>query len=225
MRDGAGARLHRVLPPAWRGVGRAAQWHRARARRVLSAILLLICGSLLWTAVRPPADAAESMLVAARDLPAGHRIVSADLRSVSWPRSARLKGALTPASAQGSLTVAGIDAGEPVTSSRVAVSRRWPGVADGNVVASVSSVDPAVTELVRAGDHVDLIGAQGLLGTNLPVVLVSPGTAGGGFGASARTAGTLWVSVPAGTAARIASATMVSHTSGAGIAVVLRPAT
>lgn len=216
-------RLHRALPPAWRGVGRAAQWHRARARRVLSAVLLLICGSLVWSALQPAAGASEAVLVAARDLPAGHRIASADLRSVSWPRGAALRGALTRPVALGALTAASIDAGEPLTSSRVSVAGRWPGVASGHVVVQVPSVDPSMTELVRSGDRVDVIGPRGTVGSALPVVLVSRPTGTSGFG-GATTAGALWVSAPSSIAARIASATLTARTSGAGLCAVLRPA-
>lgn len=218
------SRAQRVLPPTWRGVSRAAQWHRARARRVLSAVLLLICGSLVWSALQPAASASESMLVAARDLSAGHRIGPSDLQSVSWPRGTHLRGALTRPVALGALTVAAIDAGEPLTSSRITVAGRWPGVASGNVVVSVPSVDPSVTELVRSGDRVDVIGPQGSVGTALPVVLVSRPTGGSGFASSAATAGALWVSAPSTVAARIASATIIARTSGAGLTVVLRPA-
>lgn len=219
-----GSRLGRVLPPSWRGVGRAAQWRRARARRVLSAVLLLVCGSLVWSAVQPAAGASESMLVAAHDLPAGHRIRTSDLRAVTWPVGTGLHGVLSRSSALGALTVATIDAGEPLTSSRVSVAGRWPGVATGNVVVPVPAVDPSMTELVRSGDRVDVIGPQGTVGVALPVVLVSRPAGSSGFGGSATTAATLWVSAPSSTAASIVSATMTARTAGAGLAVVLRPA-
>lgn len=217
-------RLERVLPPTWRGVGRAAQWHRARARRMLSAVLLLICGSLVWSALHPAAGASESMLVAARDLPAGHRIATPDLRAVSWPRGTHLHGALTRPVALGALTVAAIDSGEPLTSSRVFVAGRWPGVASGHVIVSVPSMDPSVTELVRSGDRVDVIGPEGTMGSALRVVLVTRPAGGSTFGGSASTAGALWVSAPSEVAVSIASATMTARTSGAGLSVVLRPA-
>ncbi|MBO1753537.1 SAF domain-containing protein [Allobranchiibius sp. CTAmp26] len=214
------SRAHALLPPAWRGTSRAAAWRRARGRRVASAGLLLIAGLLGWGALQGRAAASRTIVVAARDLPAGHVMLPGDLRERRWPSGASLAGALPSAAAQGSVTTGVIAAGEPVTASRVRTSRHWPGVRAGDVVVSVPIADPTLTGLLRTGDHIDVLGATGPVGADLPVLLVTAPTSS----RTDDTAGAVWVSAPSSVASRIAAETAMSRTAGTQLSVVLRPA-
>lgn len=214
------SRVHTLLPPAWRGPSRAAAWRRARGRRVASAGLLLIAGLLGWGALQGPAAASGTILVAAHDLPAGHVVVPGDLRERSWPSGAALAGGLPRTTAEGSVTTGPIAAGEPMTASRVRAGRHWPGVRAGDLVVSVPVTDPTVTALLRAGDHVDVLGSTGSVGADLPVLLVTPADAS----RTGNTAGAVWVSAPTSVVARIAAETATSRTAGTQLSVVLRPA-
>lgn len=212
-------RAHAVLPPAWRGHSRSAVWRRARARRLLSVGLLFVAGLLGWSAFQGPAAASQPVLVAVRDLPAGHRVSAGDLRVVPWPVDANVPGSLTSTSSTGSVTTAAISAGEPLTSSRVRTGRTWPGVRSGDVVVSVPVSDPSIATLIGAGDRIDVLGADSTLGSNLPVLMVTTGTKGGESAPSA-----VWISAPGAVAARVAAATAASRTSGAALSIVIRPA-
>lgn len=211
--------VHAVLPPAWRGRSRAAAWRRARARRVLSACLLLVAGVLGWSALQGPAAASQPVTVAARDLPAGHRVVAADLQVVKWPIGVTLPNAVAEQAARGSVTTAAISTGEPLTGSRLRTGRNWPGVGSGHVVVSVPVTDPAVATLVGAGDRIDVLGPESALGSNLPVLMVTVAGKSGEGGPS-----TVWVSAPDAVAGRVAAATAASKTAGTQLSVVIRPA-
>ncbi|MBO1765913.1 SAF domain-containing protein [Allobranchiibius sp. GilTou38] len=212
-------RVHALLPPAWRGPGRAAAWRRARGRRVASAGLLLVAGLLGWGALQGPAAASGSIIVAAHELPAGHVVEPGDLRERAWPAGAGLAGALPRSAAQGSVTTGVIAAGEPVTASRVRTGRRWPGVRAGDVVVSVPVADPMLTRLLRAGDRIDVLGATGSVGADLLVLLVTQAPT-----APSTSSGEIWVSAPTSVAARIAAETVTSRTAGTQLTVVLHPA-
>ena len=213
------SRAQALLPPAWRGPSRAAAWRRARGRRVASAGLLLIAGLLGWGALQGPAAASASIVVATHDLPAGHVVVSGDLRQRPWPSGAALAGSLARSAAQGSVTTGTIAAGEPVTASRVRTARHWPGVRPGDLVVSVAVPDPTLTRMLRVGDHVDVLGSVGSVGLDLPVLLITPADTAHGATAT----GAVWVSAPAAVASRIAVETATSRTAGTQLSVVLRP--
>ncbi len=191
-------------------------------------ILVVLAGLLAWGALQPADAGTTHVLTAAHDLPAGHRIQATDLRSTPWPRGATVPGLLQRASVVDAVTTAPVSAGEPLTGSRVRTGRTWPGVRAGDVVTAVPVADPAVLRLVRSGDHVDVIGAatespgsagSEMVGLDLPVLMVTTAdTARGGS-----TSGAVWVSASSAVAARLARAATVGRTSGAGLAVVLRP--
>ena len=109
-----------------------------------------------WGTARP-------VIVAVRDLPAGHRLEPGDVRRQSWP------AALVPSGALSSLddpvvVAAPVVAGEPVVRSRLWRARAGPiaaTLAPGRraVTLPVSDAPPPVV----VGDQVDLVAAGGAL--------------------------------------------------------------
>src|SRR6185312_14383647 len=92
---GVGVWAQRLLPPGWRGPGRRAVWRRARLRRVLAATCTAAAAWLAVSAFLPdPAPVGVPVLVAVRDLPAGHRLGAADVRVDRWPPQIRPVSAL-----------------------------------------------------------------------------------------------------------------------------------
>jgi len=109
-----------------------------------------------WGTARP-------VIVAVRDLPAGHRLEPGDVRRQSWP------AALVPSGALSSLddpvvVAAPVVAGEPVVRSRLGRARAGPiaaTLAPGRraVTLPVGDAPPPVA----VGDQVDLVAAGGAL--------------------------------------------------------------
>jgi pilus assembly protein CpaB len=105
-----------------------------------------------------PASGAVSVVVAASDLPAGHSIARADLRVARWPSSLRPAGArAAPSTLIGRRLAGPVGAGEAVTPARLFGSGLTTGLPRGAVAAAVPLDDPRGADLVRAGDHLDLL--------------------------------------------------------------------
>jgi Flp pilus assembly protein CpaB len=109
-----------------------------------------------WGTARP-------VIVAVRDLPAGHRLEPGDVRRQSWPAALLPSGALS--SLDGPVVVAApVVAGEPVVRSRLGRARAGP------VAAALTPGRRAVTlpvgdapPPVAVGDQVDLVAAGSAL--------------------------------------------------------------
>lgn len=99
-------------------VRRAARRLLLRRRRLLSALLLGTAVLAGIQTVAPPDPATVSVLVAARDLPAGQTLEAADLSTVALPEGAVPSGIVDTAYAQGRVTTGPIRRGEPLTEVR-----------------------------------------------------------------------------------------------------------
>ncbi|MFN2561221.1 MAG: Flp pilus assembly protein CpaB [Jatrophihabitans sp.] len=105
-----------------------------------------------------PAPRWVSVVVSTSDLPAGHRIAGADLRVARWPPSLRPAGArAAPGALIGRRLAGPVTAGEAVTSTRLLGNGLTTGLARGAVAAAVPLDDPRAADLVRPGDHLDLL--------------------------------------------------------------------
>jgi Flp pilus assembly protein CpaB len=105
-----------------------------------------------------PASGAVSVVVAATDLPAGHSLARADLHVARWPSSLRPAGArAAPSTLIGRRLAGPVGAGEAVTPTRLFGSGLTTGLPRGAVAAAVPLDDPRSADLVRAGDHLDLL--------------------------------------------------------------------
>jgi pilus assembly protein CpaB len=218
----------RLLPPGWRGSGRRAVWRRARLRRGLAAALVGLAAWLVAGAVLPePTPVGVPVLVAARELPPGHRMTASDLRVQRWPEPIRPASALhEPGAAIGATLTSGLGAGEAVTTSRLRGSGLLAGLPAGMVAAHVPLTDPGAAALAHAGDHVDLISSPSgtVLGQDVIVLAVD---APEGAGSSALVGGGetprpgIVVALTSETAARLATVTG-SDLAGSSITLALR---
>lgn len=162
------------------------------ARRLLAAALAALAAVL---AIRgDPEPGRAEVVVAARDLPPGHRLTGDDLGRVVRPEESLPAGAIREAAAVlgGTLGTA-VRAGEVLTDLRVVGPRlavAATGTAEARIVA-IRPADAAVADVLRAGDRVDVIAAADddqaragppprPLATDAAVVLVTTGDGGRG---------------------------------------------
>ena len=139
-----------------------------RRRRVVTAALLAAAVAAGLQALRPPDPPRASVLVAARDLPAGHRLTLADVAIENWYPAAVPDGTLPrPA---GRVLTSAIRRGEPLTDTRVLGDRLLAGLPAGTVAVTVRLADPASALVVRAGERADVLAgpATDPLGDTIP---------------------------------------------------------
>jgi Flp pilus assembly protein CpaB len=169
--------MSRIRPPARTSGGRRSSlgagdtWRDAFAdrpawadgvllRRVLAGLCALAAVTLFLRG--DPAHARSSVVVAARDLPPGHLLAATDLRLASYPPDATPDGAAAdPAPLLGAVLTAALRAGEVLTDVRV-VGPRLAAAATGRPDARIVPIrlaDTAITEILRAGDRVDVVAA------------------------------------------------------------------
>jgi pilus assembly protein CpaB len=132
--------------------------------RRLAAGLLAVAALVL--AVRPdptPARAGPGsvpVVVAARDLPPGSVLRSADVTRARWPPGAVPDGVATaPGQLEGRRLAGAVRRGEPLTDVRLVGTRVTDLLPPGLVVAPLRLADLAVSDLVSAGDRVDVLAA------------------------------------------------------------------
>jgi pilus assembly protein CpaB len=126
-----------------------------RRRRAITAALLAAAVAAGLQAVRPPEPPWTAVMVAARDLPAGHRLAAADVAVGAWYPAAVPAGTLQrPA---GRVLASAIRRGEPLTDTRVLGDRLLAGLPVGTVAVSVRLADPASALVVRPGERADVL--------------------------------------------------------------------
>ncbi|WP_375491846.1 SAF domain-containing protein [uncultured Jatrophihabitans sp.] len=133
---------------------RLGTWPRAA---LVACCLLLALDSAVIAHARTAAPSAVPVVVAARALPAGHRVSPTDIRIVHWPRTVRAAADLRRrADAVGRRLSAALTPGEPVSSTRLIGSDLTAGLPAGQVVTAVQLADPHAGDLLRTGDRVAL---------------------------------------------------------------------
>ncbi|MEZ0341955.1 SAF domain-containing protein [Mycobacterium sp. pV006] len=192
-------------------------WSRTRAaRQTLAAALVLLAAAAAWRD-DPRADHTE-VVVASGDLSPGTALTRDDVRLESRRETEVPDGAQTDIDAVVGATLAGPSRrGEIVTDirllgPRLAESSAGPGAR----IVPVPLADPAVLDLIRVGDVVDIVAAPvsadadsdaRLIATDAVVVLVSE--QGSGLGAPGGDRVVL-VALPAAAARTVAGAALVS---------------
>lgn len=133
-------------------------------RRGVAALLLASAAGLTVDAVaaRPPTGV--PVLVASRDLPAGHRVGTDDLREVRVPAAAVPDGVLPTAELAGAVLSAPLRRGEPVTDARVGTRGLLTGAPPGTLAVPVPLADPAALHLVEPGSEVAVLAGPDLDG-------------------------------------------------------------
>ena len=205
----------------------------ARYRPLLLSLAALVVLLALVQALAPPTVATSPVLVASRDLAAGHVLGDGDVRQVDWPADLSPPPG-DPATAGGLLgrsLASPVRAGEAVTDARVLGPGVLTGQPAGTLAVPVRLGDATAAGLVAVGDRVDLIAGAppdaaafdaGSSGTDVVasdvLVLAVPGRAEddvtGGLGSLAgdpgdsgtAAAGLLVVAADRGTAVRLAGA-------------------
>lgn len=128
-----------------------------RRRRPLAALLTAIAVVAGLHATAEPREPTVSVLVAARDLPAGVSLSTDDLTTAAFRPGSQPDG-LVPDPA-GRLLAAPLRRGEPVTDARLL----GPGLAEGHpgmVATPVRLPDASVAALLRVGDRIDVLAAD-----------------------------------------------------------------
>ncbi|MFI2284333.1 SAF domain-containing protein [Nocardia beijingensis] len=193
--------MTRALADLGRGGWNPAGWQRPAwadavlLRRMLAAALTALAAFLFLRG--DPGAERTPVLVAARDLAPGRLLEAGDLHAAPREAGTLPAGAVTdPAALLGATLAGAMRRGEVFTDLRV-VGPRLAAAAAGAREARIVPVrlaDTAVADILRAGDRVDVIGAEDMggagarpartLATDAAVVLVS-GT-GTGRGAAER---------------------------------------
>lgn len=129
-------------------------------RRPLAAVTAAVSVLVGLHAAAPAPSPTRSLLVAARDLPAGSVLTREDLELTSVaPASVPAGAAGSPGELLGRTTAGPVRAGEPITDVRIVNGSLLDGY-PGLVAAPVRIADPAVVGLLRVGDLVDVIAAD-----------------------------------------------------------------
>ncbi|MDT8911305.1 SAF domain-containing protein [Amycolatopsis sp. PS_44_ISF1] len=188
---------------------------RARlVRRWLAAALLLAGLIVLIHPASARGTPGTATVVSARDLPAGATLRAADLRLADLPEPVRPQGALgSVETAVGRLLTGAARAGEPLTDARVL---GIPGTGEtGRASVPVRLADAGVADLLRSGQHVDVVAAPdalhpaSVLAEDVAVVTVSRPEAGGGRAAGPSTQGPLvLLSLPVSVATQVAATSL-----------------
>jgi pilus assembly protein CpaB len=136
---------------------------------LLIGLAALLTGAFVYSRAAGAQEArqrwgtARSIVVAVRDLPAGHRVGPGDVRRRSWPAALVPAGALSSLD-DGVVVAEPVVAGEPVVRSRLGRARAGPiaaTLAPGRraVALPVGDAPPPVA----VGDQVDLVAAGSAL--------------------------------------------------------------
>jgi pilus assembly protein CpaB len=136
-------------------------------RRLLVGVLLLGAAAIalrpdpLPSAALAPGAPSTTIVVAARDIPAGQVLTAADLRTVDLPTAiAPSHAARSAATLLGRVAVGPMRRGEPVTDARIVGPGLTAGLAaDEAAAVPVRLADPETAALVRVGDRIDVLGA------------------------------------------------------------------
>ncbi|WP_370499912.1 SAF domain-containing protein [Mycolicibacterium sp. jd] len=198
-------RLGRVLRPDWT--------RTPTARRVVAGALVVLAGVAAWRG-DPQAEQSD-VVVTLHDLSPGAEITAADVRVETRSASTVPEGAHSDVDAVVGATLAGpTRRGEIVTDVRLLSSRLAESAAGPDArIVPIPLADAALTDLVRAGDVVDIVagpadeaGAARLIATDAVVVLVSAEQNGVGSRSGGRI---VLVALPATAAKAVAGATLV----------------
>ena len=133
---------------------------RPELRRFLAAGLVCLAVAVALHAAAPTPPATEPVLVAARDLPAGHRLDRDDLKVASWAPGSGPAGRLSrPDAAIGQISAGPLPRGSSITDAELL----GPGLLTGQpldlVAVPVQVVGGGLAGLVGRGDRIDVIAA------------------------------------------------------------------
>lgn len=133
---------------------------RPELRRFLAAGLVCLAVAVALHAAAPTAPPTEPVLVAARDLPAGHRLDRADLTMAAWaPGSGPVDRLTRTDDAVGRLSAGPLRRGSSITDAELLGPGLLTGQATDLVAVPVQVVGGGLAGLVGRGDRIDVIAA------------------------------------------------------------------
>ncbi len=158
------ARSSRTNPHSGGQLWREVRIGVRRYRQLVRAVLIVIAVAIVIAQLSPKPAPTTSVVAAARDLPAGAVLTTADLRTIELPPAAVPAGASTDVTALvGSQLSGPLRRGEPLTDFRLTdgVLTR-PAV--GLVSAPVRLADPQAAQLLQPGQRIDVLAASTAVG-------------------------------------------------------------
>ena len=163
-----------TVPRGWRAQARIQLW---RWRLPLAVTLTATALAGLAHELRPAPAGTVRITVSARPLAAGATLGRSDLASIDVPEVAAPRDArVEPATLVGRTAAVDLPAGVPLVDGMLGSALRGPA---GTVVAVVRLGDARTAELLRPGDHVDLLAPSSTGGPGREVThrsLVLPAT-------------------------------------------------
>jgi Flp pilus assembly protein CpaB len=155
----------------WRSVRRAV----LRRRRPLAALLTAVAVAAGLEAATGPGPDTVTVLVAARDLPAGAEVTAGDLRTARFAPGSAPRGVVDDPT--GEVLASPLREGEPVTDARLVGPELTAGQ-PGLVGVPVRLPDPGMVALLDVGDRVDLVatdpqeGGASVVADDVPVLAI-----------------------------------------------------
>lgn len=202
-----------------RDLVRATQWHR----RLLAGGLLAGAMAFGLHALAPPPPPTVAAVSAARDLPAGARLVEADLTVARIDPRSVPDGALSRlALARGGTLVSAVRRGEVLTDVRLLGAGTLDRLGPGLVAAPVRIADAESVGLLRPGSVVDVLAAgapegdaagEARLVAAAVLVLTVPQSREGRFASSLNEGSLVLLATTSPTAARLAGAAVTDRLS------------
>lgn len=129
-----------------------------RLRTPLTLVGLVLAACLVARQAAPDPPPARDVVVAARDLAAGHTLTADDLRLVRMPRTLAPAGTVAqPADVEGRQVVVDVPAGLPLVAGVLGGGRFGLEAPVGTVAVPIRLADAAVAGLLRPGDRIDLV--------------------------------------------------------------------
>jgi len=126
-------------------------------RRPLAALVAAVAVLAGVHELRPPAPDVQTVLTAARDLPAGATLGPDDLAPVAYAAGTAPTGLADDA--LGRVLASPVRAGEPLTDVRL-VGPPLVAAYPGSVAVPVRLPDAGMAALLRVGDRIDLVAAD-----------------------------------------------------------------
>ncbi|MFQ4150059.1 SAF domain-containing protein [Arthrobacter sp. LAPM80] len=205
-------------PPPLERLGRLI----ARRRRLAAALLLCLAAALAVQQLTPGGPATTTVMVAARDLPAGHVLGAGDLAPANVsprmvPDGALLPESGSPAAWAGSQTSGPVRRHEVLTDASLLGAGLLTGAPAGSQAVPIRLSDPATLALLRQGQLVTVVLSSGagldgpvnneVLAENVPVLWTPALTqSGGGLFPAQENEGILVVAASAVQAVQLAGA-------------------
>lgn len=147
-----------------------------RRRRLIAALLCCAAAGTAVQALLPPDPGEVSLVVAAADLPAGALITAGDLQTVQVASASVPPDSFTDAGRlPGRRLATPLKRGSPLMQTSLVGVGLLTGTPPGSVAVAVRPGDPALVQLISAGQLVDVIlgSADGDPGAVAPVVLAA----------------------------------------------------